>query len=78
MLVVVINEEYLCAGADPGLRSQAGVTVVEAVAEHSPAMAQLLSDELLRAVAASDTARVSQLLEAGVSREVGALISASK
>ena len=54
------------------------MTVVEAVAEHSPAMAQLLSDELLRAVAASDTARVSQLLEAGVSREVGALISASK
>ena len=54
------------------------MTVVEAVAEHSPAMAQLLSDELLRAVAASDTARVSQLLDAGVSREVGALISASK
>ena len=52
----------LLAGADPGIRDEAGQTVLDIVSQ--PAMLQLFSDELLRAVAASE------LLEAGVSREV--------
>ena len=58
----------LLAGADPGIRDEAGHTVLDIVSQ--PAMLQLFSDELLRAVAASELARIPELLEAGVSREV--------
>ena len=58
----------LLAGADPGIRDEAGQTVLDIVSQ--PAMLQLFSDELLRAVAASELARIPELLEAGVSREV--------
>ena len=58
----------LLAGADPGVRDEAGQTVLDIV--DNPAMLQLFSDELLRAVAASELARITELLEAGVRRDV--------
>ena len=58
----------LLAGADPGIRDEAGQTVLDIVDQ--PATLQLFSDELLRAVAASELARIPELLEAGVSRDV--------
>ena len=58
----------LLAGADPGIRDEAGQTVMDIVEQ--PAMLQLFTDELLRAVAASELARIPELLEAGVRRDV--------
>ena len=53
--------------ADPGVRNEANQTVIELAAD-SPEVLQLFSDELFRAVAASELGRVSQLLSSGVSK----------
>ena len=54
--------------ADPGVRNEANQTVIELAAD-SPEVLQLFSDELFRAVAASELGRVSQLLSSGVSKD---------
>ena len=57
----------MLAGADPGVRNESNLTVIEIV--ESPEDLQLFSDELLRAVAASQLDRVSQLLSSGLSQD---------
>ena len=58
----------MLAGADPGLRNEENLTVID-LAGDKPEILQLFSDELFRAVAASELGRVSQLLTSGVSKE---------
>ena len=57
----------MLAGADPGLRNQSNQTVIEMV--ESPEVLQLFSDELFRAVAASQLDRVAMLLSSGVRQD---------
>ena len=57
----------MLAGADPGVRNQSDRTVIEIV--ESPEVLQLFSDELFRAVAASQLDRVELLLSSGVSQD---------
>ena len=54
----------LLAGADPGATNGAGESVLDVV--DNPGMNQLFSDEMLRAVAASELDRVKTLIRAGV------------
>ena len=58
----------MLAGADPGLRNEENLTVID-LAGDKPEVLQLFSDELFRAVAASELGRVTQLLTSGVSKE---------
>jgi len=55
----------LLAGADPGIQNNSGLTVMSMVANNS-LLLQVFTDELFRAVAASNCPRIDTLLKAGV------------